>query len=77
MQMIELLPFQGVSVSFYFPRALPWAIGKLPFQGVYAGGIFADNRLFYYLFSAMIDIDAFVHLAVSYSPALQVIAVAG
>jgi hypothetical protein len=46
MQMIELLPFQGVSVSFYFPRALPWAIGKLPFQGVYAGGIFADNRIF-------------------------------
>ena len=31
--MLALLPLQGVSLPYIFPRALPWAISSLPLQG--------------------------------------------
>ena len=33
-----LLPFQGVFAAINLPRALPWAMGSLPFQGVFPKG---------------------------------------
>ena len=33
-QGITLLPLQGVFAAINLPRALPWAMSRLPFQGV-------------------------------------------
>ena len=33
-QGITLLPLQGAFVAINLPRALPWAMSRLPFQGV-------------------------------------------